>query len=157
MLSFTRKTDYALVALSHLARAPERIHCARESACEYRIPPPVLMNILKDLCRHGMVSSVRGARGGYQLAAAPGEISLFQVVTAMEGPVRLFPCTDGGKGPADECSQLPWCPITAPARQVNERLHLFLKQVMLDEIAGADPITINSRALSPDADARHGG
>ena len=70
MIVLTRKTDYALVAMAHLAHHPgeEGISSARDIADRYHVPLPVLMNILKTLNREGLVISVRGARGGYRLA-----------------------------------------------------------------------------------------
>jgi len=141
MLALTRKSDYALVALSHLARCGERLSSAREIADNYRIPLPILMNILKTLSRHGMVASVRGARGGYRLGLEPRQISLHMVVQAMEGPVNLFACAhEGTHGMARGCDMAHWCPITASARVVSNRLESFLRGVTLAEIAAeADP------------------
>ena len=67
MLSLTRKTDYALIALSHMAHDPEGCCSAREIATRYRVPLPLLMNILKLLTRRGFAKSARGPHGGYRL------------------------------------------------------------------------------------------
>lgn len=133
MLTLTRKSDYALIALTQLARAGRRLRSARELSDASRVPLPILMNIMKTLCRHQMVTSVRGARGGYRLALDPGKISLRMVVSALEGPVRLFQCA--GDGTRGRCEQEKGCPITAPAKKVSGRLLEFLDGVTLAEIA----------------------
>ena len=75
MLTLTRKTDYALIALTHLAQARERCICAREIAEKYGLPSALLMNLLKQLAQKGLVKSSRGPRGGYTLGAPPGQIT----------------------------------------------------------------------------------
>ena len=135
MLALTRKSDYALVALSHMARRKGQLCSAREIAAQYRVPVPLLMNILKTLTNHGLVASVRGSRGGYRLAAPPSSITLQQLVEAIEGPVQLFQCAQADKnGSAGCCQQETSCPIVAPARSVNGRLQEFLSGVTLEEI-----------------------
>lgn len=137
MLGLTRKTDYALIALTHLARSTTPLASAREIADRYRVPLPLLVNILKTLSHDGLVESVRGARGGYRLALQPERITLKRLITAVEGPVRLVPCV----GAADRaeavglCDLAPWCPVMSPVMKVHHRLAEFLDGVTLAEIA----------------------
>jgi Rrf2 family protein len=149
MLSLTRKSDYALVALSHMARRNDQLCSAREIASFYRVPVPLLMNILKTLTNHGLVTSVRGSRGGYRLAGPPSSITLQQLVEAIEGPVQLFQCAQADKsGSAGCCKQEPSCPIITPARSVNGRLQEFLSGVTLEEIL-REPGAIGAPNLRP--------
>jgi len=135
MLSLTRKTEYALIAMSHLASKPERLASAREIADLYRIPLPVLTNILKTLNRSGLVESERGVRGGYRLAQDPQEISLATLIGAIEGPVRLVKCSSDRKSKSHgDCGLMAWCPVRSPALRIHDRLHRFLEEVSLDEI-----------------------
>ena len=83
MLTLNRKSDYALIALTHLGRFRGTITSAREIADAYKIPLPLLMNILKQLTREGMIASVRGARGGYRLAVEPENLTVKQVLLAV--------------------------------------------------------------------------
>ena len=136
MLALTRKTDYALVALAHLAQGPDTLVSARGISDLYKIPLPVLMNILKSLSRAGIVTSVRGARGGYRLAADPAQISLRELIVALEGPIRLVLCADGQD--SCDCDQAPWCPVKGPARRIHDRLQKFLAGVSLAEIIDDD-------------------
>lgn len=95
MLSLTRKCDYALVAMAELARNGRRTISARGLAEILGIRSPVLTNVLHRLQRHGLVTSRKGARGGYALARPPGRITLADVIDAIEGEFRLTPCCDG--------------------------------------------------------------
>ena len=92
MLALTKKTEYALIALTCLSRAEDRWVSAREIAGQYKVPLPLLMNIMKTLTQRGIVRSVRGARGGYVLALPPAEITLEKLILAVEGPVCLTQC-----------------------------------------------------------------
>jgi Rrf2 family protein len=140
MLSLTRKTDYALVALVHLVRAADRISSARELSEIYRIPFATLTNILKTLARHDIVESVRGAQGGYRLTAHPRDITMDRVVSAVEGPIRLFLCSnENDQPPSARCEQQPGCPMAKPAQKMSQRFHEFLKGMTLEEIAADTP------------------
>ena len=136
MLSFTRKTDYALVAMAELARrAPSRVS-AREIARAIRVPLPVLTNVLHQLHQQGLVASVRGARGGYQLSREPERISLANLIDAMEGPFKLTQCCSVEA--ADEqgvCELEESCRLRGPVRRVNHRLREFFSRVTLDYLA----------------------
>lgn len=92
MLTLTRKTDYALIALTHLSQNKETCTSAREIASLYGLPLPLLMNVLKLLGQQGLAKSARGPKGGYQLALPPGQITLHDIILAVEGPIQLVQC-----------------------------------------------------------------
>jgi Rrf2 family protein len=142
MLALTRKTEYALIALGHLARGARKVCSAREIADRYHMPLPVLVNILKALAHDGIVESVRGARGGYRLALDAVDISLKRMITALEGPVHLVPCTAAGPEQTIDslCDIAHWCPVISPVRKVHELLAEFLERVTLAEIAEDFPV-----------------
>ncbi|MHC4419863.1 MAG: RrF2 family transcriptional regulator [Planctomycetota bacterium] len=131
---FTRKTDYALVALAGLARRDRGSSSARDLADELGLPLPVLRNILKLLTSHGLLVSSRGPSGGYQLATPPQEITLAQVIEVIEGPVQLVRCcvTTGDDEP--ECRLLESCLIKGNVRKVQESLVDFLNRVTLAQL-----------------------
>ena len=83
MLSFSRKTDYALIALAHLAMRQGQTVAAREIAQTYRLPQALVMRILKTLHHAQIVASVRGMKGGYQLAADLHQVSLFELIEVL--------------------------------------------------------------------------
>lgn len=145
-MALTKKTGYALVAMTHLAKLPDgELSSAREIADRFGVPVSLLMNVLKELAAEGYVESVRGARGGYRLARSPQEITLDAVVAAIEGPVRLAECvTDRTDQDAEcTCQIMARCPIADPVHRVQRKLKDFLKKVTLAEIV--DPAIALSR------------
>ncbi len=145
MLSLTRKTDYALVALALLGRRRSDGGgpvSARVVAEEFGLPQPLLMNILKELAQARIVTSTRGATGGYTLANDPAQISVLEVVTAIEGPVRLAQCCDGlpiaGQGCAVEAAH---CPAKGAVRRLHNRIvSLFEEMTLQDLLDEADDL-----------------
>ncbi len=140
MLALTKKTDYALIALSHLARADDAPVSARQIAEEYSVPQPLLMNVLKRLARRELIRSVRGAKGGYRLAVPPDKLTLAMLIEAMEGPIGLVQCAlerplRNGRA---VCRVGENCPIREPARKVHMKLQDFLHQVTLADMLEED-------------------
>ena len=135
MLSLTKKSEYALIAICHLARVGDRIVSAREIAEQHEVPLPLLMNVLKKLGQTGHVRSVRGARGGYTLALPPGELSLATLIEAVEGPVRLVNCVPGPGGPRRACVRTNVCSIRWPVHKVHDRLLRFLGGISVADVA----------------------
>lgn len=153
MLGFTRKTDYALVALATLAeesatrggRTGHKHLSARQIAERHGVPLPLLMNVLKDLVTGGLVTSMRGARGGYSLARVAERISVRDVIAAIEGPVKVLHCCEEDDDEAClECRVVFTCPITGSVRQLNERINEYLREVSL-----ADLMSANANAIGP--------
>jgi len=139
MFTLTRKADYALVALTGLADSdPERLS-TRELATRLQLPLPALRNILKDLCNHGLVTATFGARGGYRLARAPAEISVAQIVEAIEGPMKFALCCPkpGEQPESHTCRLAHSCRIKAAIRQMHGRVIQVLDQVSLKDLAAA--------------------
>lgn len=142
MISFTRKTDYALVALARLALQKASGGdplSARAIADEFGLPLQLLMSLMKRLHRSGIINSNRGARGGYFLAREPGAIAIADVVETIEGPARLAPCCsdEPAGGECLMCSLTMRCPITAAIREMNGRIAAFLHEVTLETLVGA--------------------
>lgn len=156
LLSLTRKTDYALVAMASLARAssprrrgtaaePARAS-AHELADELHLPLPVLRNILKTLAHHGLLNSTQGSSGGYGLARPANDITLADVIQAMEGPVRLAVCCPIPEDETEQrCFREDSCRIKATVRRVHDRLREFLDTVSLADIASDRVPQYNSR------------
>jgi Rrf2 family protein len=144
--SLTRKTDYALVALAALAQQEGRHDnplSAREIAERHQLPAALLMNLLKDLHRAGIVCSRRGAGGGYILCKDPAEIALLTIIEAIEGPVSVAVCCDDAEPePCTVCASEPACPIASPMQRFNELTHKFLQHVKLIDLIGDQPTFI---------------
>lgn len=141
MIALTRKSDYALIVLSHLAQSPGLVCSARGISNQYRIPLPLLMNIMKHLTSSGFLESVRGAHGGYRLGPGTAQMNLKDLIVALEGPIRLVQCASEVQE-TRACSQSPWCPVQAPLLRVHERLEQFLAEVPLAEIIGQMPAEV---------------
>jgi Rrf2 family protein len=138
MLALTRKTGYALSAMTYLAElSPGQVASSRQIAGISGAPMSLLMNVMKELAAAGYVESIRGARGGYRLARSPKEINLADLVTAIEGPLRLAECVID-KAVEGECSrqEMAHCPIADPVHRVQRKLRDFLKKMTLSEITG---------------------
>ena len=136
MVSLTKKTEYALIAMTHLFRCQDDVVSAREIARDSGVALPMITNILKRLAQVGFIVSERGACGGYGLSRPLEEISLHEVITAIEGPFQFVQCTPHGhSSAAGICELEPTCPIRLPAQRIHDKLETFLKNVSLAEIA----------------------
>jgi FeS assembly SUF system regulator len=137
MLSLTKKTDYALVALTCLAqRAKEGKPpvSARKLADEHGLPFALVANILKELHQAKIVNSSRGQQGGYSLALDASQISLSEVIVAMEGPIRVAECGDDLPVLGQGCQIACKCPIREPIRRLNQRIQGFFRSVTLADL-----------------------
>lgn len=154
MLSLTKKTDYALIALGYLAERRDRTVSAREISEFYSMPSALVMNILKMLHHAGYLTSQRGTKGGYRLMTDLETMTLYDLVDILEGPIRLTDCAvpeldpylkamregckaDGngnGHGNGWRCKVRPNCPIIAPVQVLHCRLIEFLKQTRVKEL-----------------------
>ncbi len=133
MLTLTRKSGYALIALAYLSEPDNIIVSAREIAKRYDLPLRLLMNVMKQLGRAGLVKSVRGANGGYTLAVKPEEITLRKLIGVMEGPIELAQCLTFERK-KKKCNVVKRCPLRAPIHIVQEKLENFLDSITLADI-----------------------
>ena len=85
MVSLSKKVDYALTSLAHLVENRHQTVSARQIADTHRLPLPLLMKILKTLHQHGILSSTRGVRGGYQIAINLDDLSLGRLIAIVDG------------------------------------------------------------------------
>jgi len=136
MLSFSKKAGYGLIAMTYLAHlGNQEVASAREIAERFGIPASLLMNVLKELAVAGCVASVRGSHGGYKLARSPDQIDLANLVTALDGPIRLAECIQHRPDAKDHaCKVMDRCPIVDPVHRVQRKLNDFLKAVTLADI-----------------------
>ena len=109
MIRITKQTDYGIVLLTHLAAHAERQYNAPELAAEARLPLPMVSKILKLLAREGLLASHRGVKGGYSLARPAEEISMAEIIAALEGPIAITECISV----ESDCSHEALCPVRA--------------------------------------------
>lgn len=135
MFALTKKTDYGIIALSYMALRPDTLCTAREIAAHFNMPPALLMNVLKTLTQGELIRSIRGAKGGYSLAMPADQITLSDIITVVEGPIRFVQCAAGVNSAEPSCGLAESCPVTRPVNRVHDKLNEFLKQVTLAQIA----------------------
>jgi len=130
MIRLNKMTDYAVVMLSHLAVDSDRVVTAKELARGSALPLPSVSKLMKQLSKAGILTSHRGASGGYRLGRAPTDISVAEIVTIFEGPIALTGCIEGAD---TSCDAMPQCSLSGHWNQVNHAI-----QVALDSVSLAD-------------------
>lgn len=136
VIRLSKLADYGIVIMTHMARGPERQQTAPEIAAQTHLPLPMASKILKALVHAGLLVSHRGVKGGYGLARAAQEISVADVIVALEGPIALTACIEHGSG---ECDIKALCPARANWRRINDAIRDALEGVTLMEMAQAVP------------------
>jgi Rrf2 family protein len=146
MLRLSKKADYALMAMKHLALRGDRgsagSSSAREIAELYDIPIELMAKVLQRLVRRGLLASHQGTRGGYQLARMPAQISVADVIQAIDGPVTVTACSDEGQ----QCEQFAKCNVRDPLWRVRERILAALGECTIAELAADPPSPAPARA-----------
>jgi FeS assembly SUF system regulator len=133
MLKLTKKADYGLIALKHLAEGGNEPRSAKEIAEAYNLPQEALAKILQRLAKAGLLSSQHGTNGGYSLARSPRAISAFEVIRAIEGPLFITACSTH----RGDCQQLSSCNVKEPLRKVNDSIQEVLKRLSLADMQDA--------------------
>ena len=132
MIKLSRVTDYGIVLLAHLARRPgNATRNAREVAQETGLPAPTVSKILKSLAREGLLVSHRGTRGGYSLARGADEITVSEMIAALEGPIGLTECTVH----PGACTQESSCHVREPWQHINQAVRDTLAGITLADLA----------------------
>src|SRR5215510_623886 len=135
MLRFTKRADYGLMAIHYIA-----IHDdlgavnAKRIAEEFSIPQELLAKILQRLAKQRLIMSHNGPKGGYVLARRPTEITLGQVIRALEGPINIVECLEEDS----ECPQMARCNLRRPVRKIQAAISQMLDTMSLAELAGDD-------------------
>ncbi len=143
MLRLSKKADYALIAMKHLALRSDRgSSSAREIAEQYDIPIELMAKVLQRLVRRRLLVSQQGTHGGYQLARGPGQISVADVIQAIDGPVTVTACSIDD----DRCDQFAKCNVRDPLWRVRERILTALDECTIAELASDPPTPAPVRA-----------
>jgi FeS assembly SUF system regulator len=130
MIRVAKLTDYAILLLAHLARS-DRTLTAQELAQRSSVPLPTVSKLCKELSKVGLVTSHRGRRGGYGLARPPEQISVAEIVEALEGPIALTECSQDARS----CGLSPTCLAKASWDPVSRAVHGALSNLPLSAIA----------------------
>ncbi|MFO1407298.1 MAG: SUF system Fe-S cluster assembly regulator [Steroidobacteraceae bacterium] len=138
MLRISKLTDYGTLILACLAAAAGRRYTATEVAERTRIGLPTVSKLLKSFQRAGIVSSVRGAHGGYQLARPAREISAASIIDAIEGPVAITECS----GDHSACDLEHSCSTGGSWQRINDAIRRSLDGISLAQLSGQEAVAV---------------
>ena len=131
MFKLNKMTDYAVVMMADMARLPGEVRTAPQLAEATGVPLPTVSKLLKKLTNGGLMQSQRGASGGYSLSRAPEEISVAEIIAAVEGPIALTACVDGSP---DQCGVETICAMRGNWDRVNRAVRGALEEVSLADM-----------------------
>ena len=146
MLRLSKKADYALMAMKHLALRPDKgAASAREIAEQYDIPVELMAKVLQRLVHEGLLASHQGTRGGYHLSRSPSVISVADVIQAVDGPLTVTACSTD----EENCDQYSKCSVRDPLWRIKERILFALQSCSISELAsdGTPAVTITRSAV----------
>jgi Rrf2 family protein len=143
MLRFTKRADYGLMAMHFIAAHGEGgAVSAKRIAEEFHIPPERLAKILQRLAKKRLIASYNGPKGGYVLTRGAGEITVGQVVRALEGPLRIVSCMSEN----DDCPQFSRCNLRGPVQKIQASISQVLDGMTLSELAADQLIPASALA-----------
>jgi len=128
MIKISKIADYATVILAHLAASQDDLHNVATIARETFLPEPTVSKVLKMLNKADIVSSVRGAAGGYKMNKTADEISVADIIVAIEGPIALTACVEASN---DSCALSQSCGVNGRWDDVNAAIETALDNVTL--------------------------
>ncbi|MCY4589063.1 MAG: SUF system Fe-S cluster assembly regulator [Alphaproteobacteria bacterium] len=131
MLRLNRMTDYAVVVLGQLSRAPGEIRTSVQIAEETAIPVPTVSKLLRILAGTALVTSHRGPSGGFSLDRCAHEVRVAEIIEALDGPIALTACVEGAP---DRCSVESLCPMRGNWTRVNNAIRHALEGVTLEDL-----------------------
>ena len=130
MLKITKRTEYALIALSHIeSHNKNAVIRSKDIAIQYAIPKELMAKTLQLMAKIGYIKAIKGPNGGYQSHIKLKDVSLKDFIESIEGPLGLIDCHLN-----DDCSQMNLCNIKKPIKRINDNLLNFLDNISLLEI-----------------------
>ena len=130
MFKFTRRTEYALIAMRHLqSKSISEITTAKEISDQYIIPFEILSKVLQFLAKVKIIEPVYGPNGGYLIKQDLSHISLWDFLEIMEGPLGLADCFLDS-----DCTQLDNCNIRSPIQQINNKMKNILSNMRVSDV-----------------------
>ncbi len=130
MLRISRLTDYGTLVLAHLSAESGRHVSAADVASAMGIAVPTVSKLLKLLAKAGLVTSTRGAQGGYQLARDASAISAADIIDALEGPVYITECSADDS----QCDLEDVCNVGGAWQRINVAIRRALDDVSLEDL-----------------------
>lgn len=128
MIQLSRKMEYTLMALRYMASAPpDTLVTAKEISSHYQVPFEVVARCLQKLAQRGLVQSVSGAAGGYQLHASWAKLSLLDLIEILEGKAQLVRCLES----ESRCEYIQKCNLIDPISKINDQMRQFYRSINL--------------------------
>jgi FeS assembly SUF system regulator len=158
MLRMGKLTDYGIVLMSYLATNRQEQHSAHAIADAVKVPLPTVRKVLKSLSHGGLLQSERGVTGGYSLSRGPENISVAEIITAMEGPIALTECVSD----ESHCEQETHCAVQTNWTRINNAVFHALDEVKLSDmlapkgVPSLSPIRFYSSAAMSNATIQDG-
>ena len=131
MIKLSRLTDYAVVILSEIVQRRGKIVSASSLAKRTGIPAPTVSKILKKLTKKGLLHSIRGTSGGYHCDKSTADITVADIIEAIEGPIALTACVSGSQ---KNCSMEDTCLLSNRWNPVNSAVQSALAKVSLTDL-----------------------
>lgn len=138
MFRISKLTDYATVVLAAMAREPGERLTASDLAERTGLAQPTVSKLLKRFARAGVLTSFRGARGGYQLAVAPEELSAVRIIDLVEGPVAITECAQDGC----HCELEGVCGVGHHWQRINRAIRSALTEISLADLASPTAVPL---------------
>tara|TARA_Y100000590_G_scaffold416580_1_gene515432 strand:+ start:107 stop:655 length:549 start_codon:yes stop_codon:yes gene_type:complete len=145
MLRISKLTDYGTLILAQLALEKEGIYSAHQVAESTHLARPTVSKLLKALSQAGLVTSQRGAQGGYTLARPPEEISAAQIIDALEGPVAITECSSEH----GLCNLESFCQVGSAWQRINIKIRKALEEVSLTDLQQSTQSTTQQNFTHP--------
>jgi FeS assembly SUF system regulator len=137
MIRITKMTDYGILLLSRFATADNgaepKTRTVRDLATGAHLPEPTVGKLLKSLAKSGLLVSTRGVKGGYRLARPPRDITVAQIISAIDGPIAITDCATTGT--AHRCDLEGRCPVQTNWQKINVAIRDSLEQITLADMA----------------------
>lgn len=132
LVRLSKKVEYGLIAIRHVAANPAGVVTAKEIAEKYKIPYELLAKVLQRLARAGLIASQQGVRGGYSLARNPHEVSVSMIINAIEGNnMAIAQCMTEGP---ESCEVFKLCTIKSPLSKVQANIERAFDTMTLAQI-----------------------
>ena len=132
MIRLTNLADYAVVVMTTAARCPDAKLSAAKVADATAIPAPTVAKLMGTLARSGLLTASRGVAGGFALARLPGQISVAEIVEAVDGPIALTNCQ---QGETSDCTLTGSCSVRGHWGPINRAVRAALEAVTLADLA----------------------
>ena len=145
MIRLSRLADYSVVLMTYLASHAERPQSALDLTFASGLPGPTVGKLLNMLARAGLLTSFRGVGGGYALTRTPGDISVAEVIHAVDGPIALTECIHDSSG---ECDLEASCPARGSWQVINDVVRRALSSVSLADVIIAAPFADQGGAFA---------